>query len=66
VPGHEHRSPRLSALFDTIEVGSVVRDIKDEPIARVVRKLGIDASEVAYVGDTVTDMAAAQRAGVLV
>jgi phosphoglycolate phosphatase-like HAD superfamily hydrolase len=48
-----------------VEVGSPQGVIKATAIARVVKRWGVAAADVIYVGDAVADMEAAREAGVL-
>ncbi len=53
----------LSALFEVVETGSPVRVQKMEGMQSVLQKLDIPASDAVYVGDTVSDIREARRAG---
>ena len=72
VTGKGPRSTRISLrrldlahAFDQVEVGSPAGGIKAESIRRVVTRWTLDASQVAYVGDSPHDVEAAREAGVV-
>lgn len=55
----------LAHAFEQVEVGSPAGSIKVESIRRVVTRWTLDASQVAYVGDSPHDVVAAREAGVV-
>ncbi|MDU4961283.1 MAG: HAD hydrolase-like protein [Sporomusaceae bacterium] len=54
----------LQPYFDLLETGSASGAIKPAIIGRVLRQWNLPAAAVAYVGDVVSDVAAAREAGV--
>ena len=55
----------LDGLFEPVETGSPSGVVKAAAITRVLGAWRVPASEVIYVGDTVSDVRAAHEAGVL-
>jgi pyrophosphatase PpaX len=55
----------LEDVFDVIETGSPTGVVKTAAIRRVVSRWRVPAQQVIYVGDAVSDVQAAQEAGVL-
>jgi phosphoglycolate phosphatase-like HAD superfamily hydrolase len=55
----------LQSYFELLEVGSEAGAIKPEIIGRILRHWRLAASEVAYVGDVASDVAASRAAGVV-
>ncbi len=57
---------RLASMLDTIVGSDMVMAPKPSPegLLRAIQNLGVPASQVLYVGDTVTDAEAANRAGI--
>lgn len=55
----------LNNYFDLLEVGSEAGAVKPEIIARVLKRWGFAATEVAYIGDVASDVSASRQAGVL-
>lgn len=58
------RALDLERYLDIVEAGSPGGDVKSQCISAIVRRWGLDASRVAYVGDSAADMVAARAAGV--
>ncbi len=54
----------LGGLFERVETGSDEGSIKTECIQRVVDEWGFARRDVAYVGDTMSDVAAVKIAGI--
>jgi phosphoglycolate phosphatase/pyrophosphatase PpaX len=55
----------LRDYFEEIRTGSEEGDIKPRNIGELLRGLGVDAADAAYVGDAVSDVTGAREAGVL-
>ncbi|HEU5193097.1 MAG TPA: HAD hydrolase-like protein, partial [Methylomirabilota bacterium] len=55
----------LDGVFEPVETGSPGGIVKAAAITRVVSAWGVPPGEVIYVGDTISDVEAAQAAGVL-
>ncbi|HUG17029.1 MAG TPA: HAD family hydrolase [Thermomicrobiales bacterium] len=55
----------LAEYFDPIETGSPDGGIKPEAIRRVLARWGLPAAEVAYIGDTASDMDDARASGTI-
>jgi pyrophosphatase PpaX len=55
----------LMRYFDLIEYGSVSRGIKVSALRRLLRNWGLNPSELAYVGDSPSDMRDAKNVGVI-
>ena len=55
----------LIRYFDLIEYGSVSRGNKVSALKRILRKWGLNPSELAYVGDSPSDMRDAKNVGAI-
>ncbi len=55
----------LADSFDVVEAGSPEGSVKPAAIRKVLARWGAAPHQVAYVGDTPSDMAAAREAGVI-
>jgi pyrophosphatase PpaX len=55
----------LMRYFDLIEYGSVSRGIKVSALKRLLRNWGLNPSELAYLGDSPSDMRDAKNVGVI-
>lgn len=55
----------LTGYFDLVECGSVSGDNKVSTLRRILRDWELSPNELAYVGDSVSDMLDAKKAGVI-